>query len=98
MVQCTAGRVSEWRAGPTATEDEDWWREAGPHLASLMAPERYPCASRIGEAAGQAYGSKVDPARARAFGLRTILNGIGSPPRSPTPNGSSRGRAVMRTN
>ncbi len=56
--------------------DEEWWQQAGPLLATVMAPERYPHAARIGEAAGQAYGSTVDPARAYAFGLHTILDGI----------------------
>lgn len=56
--------------------DEEWWQQARPLLATVMAPERYPHAARIGEAAGQAYGSTVDPARAYAFGLHSILDGI----------------------
>lgn len=56
--------------------DADWWARTGPILATLVDPERYPYASRIGEAAGQEYGSTVDPERAYAFGLQTILDGV----------------------
>ncbi|MCC2593940.1 TetR/AcrR family transcriptional regulator C-terminal domain-containing protein [Tessaracoccus sp. OS52] len=56
--------------------DAEWWRQAGPMLAGRVVPERYPNATAIGEAAGQAYGAATDPRRAYAFGLRTILDGI----------------------
>ncbi len=56
--------------------DEDWWRRAGPVLASLMSADRFPHAARVGEAAGQTYGAAVDPARAYEFGLQVILDGI----------------------
>lgn len=61
---------------PAGTADVDWWEQAGPALAGLIDPERYPYATRIGEAAGQVYGAPSDPRRAYAFGLRTILDGI----------------------
>lgn len=56
--------------------DADWWARTGPVLATLVDPGRYPHASRIGEAAGQEYGATIDPERAYAFGLETILDGI----------------------
>lgn len=66
-----------------ATEDEtaershsDWWDQAGPLLASVMDPGRYPHASRIGESAGQEYNAPSDPRRAYTFGLSTLLAGV----------------------
>lgn len=56
--------------------DEAWWEGAGPLLASLIEPGRYPLATRIGQAAGEAYGAAADHRRAYEFGLRTILDGI----------------------
>lgn len=63
-------------AEATGSGDTEWWATAGPLLAALITPERFPHASRIGEAAGQAYGAAVDAASAYAFGLRTILDGV----------------------
>jgi len=63
-------------APPAGTEDAEWWEQAGPLLAGLTDAERYPYATRIGEAAGQEFGAAADPHRAYAFGLRTILDGI----------------------
>ncbi len=62
--------------GEARTSDGEWWASAGPILASLLDPARYPHASRIGEAAGREYGAPVDPQRAYDFGLRTILDGV----------------------
>lgn len=61
---------------PAGTADAEWWEQAGPVLAGLIDPERYPLATRVGEAAGQEFGAPADPSRAYAFGLRTILDGI----------------------
>ncbi|MFC4555292.1 TetR/AcrR family transcriptional regulator [Georgenia faecalis] len=65
-----AGRA---RAG---SSDADWWASAGPRLAAVLDPARYPHAARIGAAAGQAYGSAVDREGALGFGLQVILDGI----------------------
>lgn len=54
----------------------DWWSQAGPLLAAVINPERYPTASRIGQAAGEEYDAPSDPRRAYAFGLRTLLDGV----------------------
>lgn len=63
-------------AGAERSPDDEWWTAAGPVLASLMDPARYPIASRVGEAAGAAYDAPTDPHRAYAFGLSTILDGV----------------------
>lgn len=63
----------EQRSGMT---DEQWWRAHAPLLGQLMDPQRYPTASRIGSAAGEAHGSAQDPEHAFEFGLQRILDGI----------------------
>ena len=61
---------------PAATADGDWWEQAGPLLAGLLDPARYPVAARVGQAAGEQYGAPADPRGAYTFGLRTILDGV----------------------
>jgi AcrR family transcriptional regulator len=56
--------------------DAEWWSEAGPLLARVAGPDRYPLASRVGTAAGEAQGAAFDPARAYAFGLERVLDGL----------------------
>lgn len=63
-------------AASARASDGEWWAAAGPVLAGLMDPARYPLASRVGEAAGREYDAPVDPRRAYGFGLRTILDGV----------------------
>lgn len=57
-------------------QSREWWSQAGPILAGVMDPAKYPHASRIGEAAGTAYDAPTDPHRAYTFGLQTILAGL----------------------
>lgn len=69
--------ASEIQAAETPEgSHSDWWSQAGPMLASVLDPARYPHASRIGESAGQTYDAPTDPHRAYTFGLRTILAGL----------------------
>ena len=56
--------------------DAQWWEAAGPLLARVMDPARYPLAVRVGAAAGEAHGSAHDPAHAYAFGLERVLDGL----------------------
>ncbi len=56
--------------------DADWWATAGPLLARVVDPERYPLASRVGSAAGAAQGGAYDAEHAYAFGLERVLDGI----------------------
>jgi len=56
--------------------DADWWATAGPLLARVVDPERYPLASRVGSAAGAAQGGAYDAEHAYAFGLERVLDGV----------------------
>lgn len=56
--------------------DAEWWEQAGPLLARVVDPERYPLAARVGAAAGEAHGSTYDPDQAYAFGLERALDGL----------------------
>ena len=51
-------------------------RRAGPLLAEVVDPERYPLASRVGTAAGEAQGGAYDAERAYRFGLERIIEGL----------------------
>lgn len=59
-----------------AGDDAAWWEQAGPLLARVIDAERYPLASRVGSAAGEAQGAAFDPDRAYAFGLERVLDGL----------------------
>ena len=68
--------VAASRSRAVSADDEEWWAEAGPLLARVVDPERYPLASRVGTAAGEAQGGAYDPDRAYAFGLERVLDGL----------------------
>jgi AcrR family transcriptional regulator len=61
---------------PASTPDAEWWEAAGPLLAEVVDPERYPLASRVGTAAGEAQGGAYDAERAYAFGLQRIIEAL----------------------
>ncbi len=61
---------------PATTPDAEWWEAAGPLLAEVVDPERYPLASRVGTAAGEAQGGAYDAERAYRFGLERIIEGL----------------------
>ena len=58
---------------------EQWWEREGARLAELGVAERFPLASRIGTAAGQAQNAATDADAAHEFGLKIILAGLASP-------------------
>jgi AcrR family transcriptional regulator len=60
----------------TGLTDEQWWEQAGPALARVFEPGRFPTAARVGAAAGAEYQAAVDPARAFEFGLHRLLDGV----------------------
>lgn len=62
----------------TGMTDAQWWVEHGPRLASVLEPSRFPLASRVGSAAGAAYGAASDPQRSFDFGLARLLDGVGA--------------------
>lgn len=59
-----------------AAADGEWWAVAGPLLAEVMEEDDFPFASRVGQAAGEAYGAASDPDRALRFGLEALVAGI----------------------
>jgi AcrR family transcriptional regulator len=61
---------------PASTPDAEWWEAAGPLLAEVVDPDRYPLASRVGTAAGEAQGGAYDAERAYEFGLARIIEGL----------------------
>lgn len=56
--------------------DVEWWLTNAPLLDKIMDATRFPLASRVGQAAGEAHQSVSDPAHALAFGLDRILDGV----------------------
>jgi AcrR family transcriptional regulator len=68
---------------PAVTPDAEWWETAGPLLAEVVDPARYPLASRVGTAAGEAQGGAYDAERAYEFGLERILAGLVTRAREP---------------
>jgi AcrR family transcriptional regulator len=60
----------------TGMSDAQWWAAFAPLLAEVVDSNRFPIASRVGTAAGQAHGSAFDPAHAFEFGLARVLDGI----------------------
>jgi AcrR family transcriptional regulator len=78
FVQATAVAGQEAaRAQGEFESDEEWWAAAGPVLARVVDPERYPLAARVGTAAGAEQGAAYDPERAYSFGLERVLDGLG---------------------
>lgn len=62
--------------GQTGINDAEWWAANAPALERIFDAERYPTASRVGTAAGQAYGGAYDPRHAFEFGLERVLDGV----------------------
>lgn len=56
--------------------DTEWWLSNAPILEKIMDSSRFPLASRVGQAAGEAHQSIADSAHALTFGLERILDGI----------------------
>ncbi|MFT3900052.1 MAG: TetR/AcrR family transcriptional regulator C-terminal domain-containing protein [Gordonia sp. (in: high G+C Gram-positive bacteria)] len=60
-----------------AEEDpQEWWEREGAKLAVLGIEARFPLASRVGAAAGEAQGAANNADTAYRFGLQTILDGV----------------------
>lgn len=56
--------------------DEEWWVSNEPMLAKVMDASRFPTASRVGQAAGEAYQGATAPLHSLTFGLSRILDGV----------------------
>jgi AcrR family transcriptional regulator len=61
----------------TAQTDAEWWERFSPLLERVYDATKYPLASRVGSAAGEAYQSAFSPERAYEFGLQRVLDGLG---------------------
>lgn len=60
----------------TGITDAEWWVNQSPALDKIIDSTLFPVASRVGEAAGQAYQAASNPAYAFTFGLERIFAGI----------------------
>ncbi len=61
-----------------AESPQEWWEREGAKLAVLGIEARFPLATRVGAAAGEAQGAARDAETAYRFGLQIILDGVGS--------------------
>lgn len=64
--------------------DYEWWSANAPLLQEVSDFARYPVASRVGLAAGEAHETAYDPEYAFEFGLGRVLDGIEALVRSRT--------------
>jgi AcrR family transcriptional regulator len=62
----------------TGLTDQEWWDLVAPTLEREFTPERYPLATRVGEAATAIHQGTFDPELAFEFGLDRVLDGIGA--------------------
>jgi AcrR family transcriptional regulator len=78
FVRGCARSANEARGASAATgqTDVEWWTAHAEHLGRLVDPQRFPLATRIGSAAGAAYGGPTAPARSFEFGLARLIDGI----------------------
>ncbi|WP_280468342.1 TetR/AcrR family transcriptional regulator C-terminal domain-containing protein [Nocardia cyriacigeorgica] len=63
-------------AAASARSDSEWWERVAPLLETLVDAERYPLATRVGAAAGNAYDSAYSADHAYEFGLARVLDGL----------------------
>jgi len=66
---------AERRSGIT---DVQWWQAAGPALAEVFDPARFPVADRVGAAAGQAHQAAYNVEHEYVFGLDRLIEGVGA--------------------
>ncbi|MFJ1756690.1 TetR/AcrR family transcriptional regulator [Kitasatospora sp. NPDC088134] len=60
----------------SAMSDADWWSANAELLARVLDPARYPTATRVGAAAGEAHSAAYHPDHAYTFGLARTLDGL----------------------
>ncbi|AXB44042.1 TetR/AcrR family transcriptional regulator [Amycolatopsis albispora] len=56
--------------------EEQWWTQHAPLLDQVIDYSRFPVASRVGAAAGEAHHAAYSPEHAFEFGLARLLDGI----------------------
>ncbi|TDD20034.1 TetR/AcrR family transcriptional regulator [Nonomuraea diastatica] len=64
---------AETRTGMT---DEQWWAAHSPFFGRIADVDRYPTATRVGQAVGEELNAAYNPEHAFAFGLQRVLDGI----------------------
>ncbi|CAN7215194.1 TetR/AcrR family transcriptional regulator [Terrabacter sp. LjRoot27] len=85
FVRSSARALEAARAERREETPEQWWAREGAELAALGIEERFPLASRVGEAAGAATNAAADAHAAHVFGLAVLLDGLAAGlPRSGT--------------
>lgn len=63
-------------ATDSGQSDAQWWERVGPLLERVLDGDRYPLASRVGAAAGQAFDAAYSATYAYEFGLARVLDGL----------------------
>lgn len=78
FVQAAARSEADVRAAATRSgaTDFEWWSERGPIFEMVFDTHRFPTATRVGAAAGEALGAAYEPGHAYAFGLQRVLDGL----------------------
>ncbi|MEU9706487.1 TetR/AcrR family transcriptional regulator [Streptomyces sp. NPDC047981] len=83
----------------SAMSDHEWWDAHAPLLERVFDAERFPLASRVGEAAAVAYQGMYSPEYAYGFGLARVLDGLAAlvtTAGGPTGSSGSPGRGGRR--
>lgn len=57
-------------------DDNQWWQQVGPALASAMRGREFPLASRVGTAASVAADASADPKAALTYTAELLLDGL----------------------
>ena len=60
----------------TGMSEAEWWVNAEPVLAKVIDAARFPMATRVGSATGEAFQAASNPEFALDFGLERILSGV----------------------
>ena len=76
FVRSSARALEAARAERRDETPEQWWAREGAELAALGVEERFPLASRVGQAAGESTNAAADARAAHAFGLEVLLTGL----------------------
>nr|MDT0666573.1 TetR/AcrR family transcriptional regulator C-terminal domain-containing protein [Micromonospora sp. DSM 115978] len=81
----------------TGNTDEQWWYAHEPILSKVMDPTRFPLASRVGQAFGEAYNAAYEPNQGFEFGLERVLDGVEVLVRSRNSTGNDAGTGTGST-
>ena len=76
FVRSSARALASARTERLDETPEQWWAREGAELATLGLETRFPLASRVGQAAGEAMNAAADARAAHDFGLAVLLDGL----------------------